>query len=1094
MRLNDWLRILKRRRSRNQRSGRNRLPQVAELLETRTLLTFMFVANTNEDVSISVEDVDSVIIEADAQNMGMSIIRDADDPTEFLQFGNPTDSFSVSFSFTTSDGIGVELAVNDFDAGFMPTMGASITGSSDADSFNLPIISGLTIDVDGANPTMSPGDVLSVDAGVEDVMVDASGITGTGTITFSNIEDVIVSEADSVSPINVDADDTTADVFSLSLNNGSAEVSINGNAVVSVPADGPTLMIDGSTDDDTLTIDFANGNPIPVGGLVYDGAAGNDDLEFVNVGTTFTTAQYDYTNATDGTITLNDGASDFRVEFAGLEPITNDGTVADAVFNLPDVANDALLEDDGTANNGLIQLRSANGTFETTIFANPTNSLTINGGSNTDSITVNALDDGFGPLTGALMIDGADGADSITINTTLNANDLNFTAETITVTSGALTAANAISLDGNVVLDAAADSTTLTAVDVSLTGTVRSTTQNEDALVITASGTATLGGAAGDNNQELSAFTSDGGGTTEINGGAISVAGDISISDAVILGANTTVSGTNISFTGTLDDDATAGDADLTVNGTGATTFGGAVGGNQPLTNVLTDAAGSTAVNASISTTGTQTFNDPVTLGTSATLSGSDISFANTLDDDATAGDAVLIINASGATTFDGAVGGNQPVTTLFTDAAGSTAINASISTTRAQLFNDAVTLGTSVTLTGSDINFASTLDDDATAGDASLTINASAVTTFGGAVGGNQSLTSLSTDAAGSTAINASISTTGAQSFNDSLTLGTSVTLTGTDISFANTLDDDATAGDADLIINASGGTTFAGDVGGNQPLTSLSTDAAGATAINASISTTAAQSFNDAVTLGTSVSLTGTDISFANTLDDDGTAGDANLTINASGTASFNNAVGGTQPLTSLTTDVDGTTAINAAVTTTANQIFNDPVTLGVDVTLTGSDIGFNNTLDDDATAGNANLQVNASGTTTFNDAVGSSQPLTSLTTDNAGTTSIGAGTVTTTGDQSFNDAVTLAADTTITGDNILFNNTLDGNQNLSLNAATQTTFEAAVGGATPLGTGNGSALVVQSGNATLGATSAIDVRLQGSLEVLAANATVG
>ena len=52
-----------------------------------------------------------------------------------------------------------------------------------------------------------------------------------------------------------------------------------------------------------------------------------------------------------------------------------------------------MLEDDGVAGNGLSQLRSTNGSFETTTFANPSGTLTINRGNAADSLTINSLPD-----------------------------------------------------------------------------------------------------------------------------------------------------------------------------------------------------------------------------------------------------------------------------------------------------------------------------------------------------------------------------------------------------------------------------------------------------------------------------------------------------------------------------------------------------------------------------------------------------------------------------------------------------------------------------------------------------------------------------
>src|SRR2546430_7203243 len=64
------------------------------------------------------------------------------------------------------------------------------------------------------------------------------------------------------------------------------------------------------------------------------------------------------------------------------------------------------------------------------------------------------------------------------------------------------------------------------------------------------------------------------------------------------------------------------------------TIFGGVVGGTAKLTSVTTDAAGTTAINGgAVSTTGTQTYNDAVTLATNnATLTGTTVTFNSTID------------------------------------------------------------------------------------------------------------------------------------------------------------------------------------------------------------------------------------------------------------------------------------------------------------------------------------------------------------------------------------------------------------------------------------------------------------------------------
>src|SRR5262245_31140714 len=57
-----------------------------------------------------------------------------------------------------------------------------------------------------------------------------------------------------------------------------------------------------------------------------------------------------------------------------LAPLVNTGSAIDIIYALPAGADAIFLEDDGVNGNGLLQLRSGNGTFDATVFANPTGS------------------------------------------------------------------------------------------------------------------------------------------------------------------------------------------------------------------------------------------------------------------------------------------------------------------------------------------------------------------------------------------------------------------------------------------------------------------------------------------------------------------------------------------------------------------------------------------------------------------------------------------------------------------------------------------------------------------------------------------------
>ena len=136
------------------------------------------------------------------------------------------------------------------------------------------------------------------------------------------------------------------------------------------------------------------------------------------------------------------------------------------------------------------------------------------------------------------------------------------------------------------------------------------------------------------------------------------------------------------------------------------------------------------------------------------------------------------------------------------------------------------------------------------------------------------------------------------------------------------------------------------------------------------------------------------------------------------------------------------DNVTVTSAATLSTTNSA----ITFGGTVTLSGNLIanaGTGNFGFAGAVNGAEALTVNSTGTTTFGSAVGGTIALASLTTDAGGSTAINGGGVSTSGAQSYNDAVTLGADTTLTSTGagaITFAATLDGAHSLSTSTTAQ------------------------------------------------------
>ena len=479
------------------------------------------------------------------------------------------------------------------------------------------------------------------------------------------------------------------------------------------------------------------------------------------------------------------------------------------------------------------------------------------------------------------------------------------------------------------------------------------------------------------------------GGVTRIEGGQVITTGAQTYGDPVQIGLPFSTQGVatlqsnargNITFGSTVD----AGS--LTANTGGLTIFNGLVGGTTPLNSLTTDNQGApgegTQFNLDLTNPGTLagvrvagavTINDPVlfnavgstvavptvrtgvnggagsqmyaaavTLARATVLADVNtgaVVFSGTMD-----GPAALTVNTAGATEFDGLIGGMSPLASLTTDAPGTTRLNAGqVFTTGAQIYGDAVTLARNTTLvsTGNgDLRFGQTLD-----GAFALTLNTGGLTLFGGAVGGATPLASVTTDAPGTTQFyGGSVSTSGAQTYNDPSTLGVDTTLasTGGNILFANTLN--STTGTArNLMVNTTGRTEFDGLVGSVAALGSVTTDLGGVTVINGGGITTVhtgttsgAQTYNDAVQLGANGLLTslavgtaaGGNLTFKSTVD-----GPFALTLNTGGLTIFDGVVGGTTALTGLTTDNAGAagegTQFNMAVgNATAGVVVNGAV----------------------------------------------------------------------------------------------------------------------------------------------------------------------
>ena len=134
-------------------------------------------------------------------------------------------------------------------------------------------------------------------------------------------------------------------------------------------------------------------------------------------------------DAHSGTITADGNA----IRYSGMAPVKM-GTAADTVFSLPDLSQATLTAAAGQP--GFLTL-SDPGFMETTTFADPTNSLTINlNGLNSGSLEVKSLDSGF---KAALVLDTP--GNNVGKNPLASAPDTSITIDDgVTISTNGLTA------------------------------------------------------------------------------------------------------------------------------------------------------------------------------------------------------------------------------------------------------------------------------------------------------------------------------------------------------------------------------------------------------------------------------------------------------------------------------------------------------------------------------------------------------------------------------------------------------------------------------------------------------------------------------
>ncbi len=780
------------------------------------------------------------------------------------------------------------------------------------------------------------------------------------------------------------------------------------------------LDVTGSNDSDKLIVDGTNGLPIPTGDIDFNAggetSGPGDSLQLDNFSPD--RIVHSFTNANDGVVTIDtDGtlanADDRDVNYFDLEPIADNMSPANRVFTFSNVVQTITLSDDAAPADNVSVIDSTVG--EQVTFVGPTTSLTINGGTNNDTINVEAVDI-TGAMAGGVAINGNAGDDAITLGATNQDLDL---LDTFTYT-----------------VDAGANNDTLT-VDDSADNTNRTMAISDTQITRTAGPTVAYSNAE----------------TLNVNGGT----------------GNDTVNVTGISATTTTAATFDAGSGSDTYNVTLSGTYGTAA--------AIADSAGAADTLNVIGTAGNETLDvngTTATLGIGGITTTYTAASIETLVVDSLAGDTDNIqltgntaINSVTLNAADGQISNTDAGTTNVTG----TTLNA--------IADDGIVLDTAVTTLNLSNNDTGAIDIDntsATAATVSAATTADGTITIDQAGGGNlianmvasgndQNVT-LTTSGAGDVLVNSVTAGAGQITVTSAGAIGESGSDAGIDLAAdtldlnavtgigpaaaietaATTIDADSTGagnvnlantGGADVTVNSltadTGDVTFDQFGGVNLAVTNTATTTSGSIHIdvtngNLQVTTATAAGAAQTVTLGTTTS--------GNVTLDDVTAAGAGSGVVLDSAGTVNDLTGGNE----LDADI---TAANATINGTAIGAAGNPLDTVVDsLTTNTSGAGGDQfiteanaltALNVNAGAGDVTLVATLGAVTDGDGAADLSAATATVTLSDAGGADFGAA-----GNRMDTDVTNLAVDTSA-GNGDQFIDEASGLSNLDLDAGT-------------------------------------------------------
>ena len=219
-----------------------------------------------------------------------------------------------------------------------------------------------------------------------------------------------------------------ANNVTITLNGGNVDVTDNttGLVIVTVPVNPVTpLNITGTSGDDSVTIDFSNGNPIPASGATFigGGSSGSGD-QLVLTNGTFDSVTHVFFDASSGKITMQIGTTVSVLNYLAVTAAILDSlTVTNRTYQFAATSDNVTLADNGTIGDGVSKLSSVS-TSTPVAFSVPSSSLSIRVKDGDDTLTLTAVDALFAASVLVLGDNGNDllDASALTFNVSLQGN------------------------------------------------------------------------------------------------------------------------------------------------------------------------------------------------------------------------------------------------------------------------------------------------------------------------------------------------------------------------------------------------------------------------------------------------------------------------------------------------------------------------------------------------------------------------------------------------------------------------------------------------------------------------------------------------